>query len=53
MTQYIIIFKDETAICTEWFNAENKWAKNIRCVVDLATNRVTFDGDSWVEIEGK
>jgi hypothetical protein len=51
MMQYIIIYKDETAICTEWFNVENSWSRSIRCVIDLATDRVTFDGETWVDIE--
>ena len=49
MMQYIIIYKDETAICTEWFNVENSWSRSIRCVIDLATDRVTFDGETWVK----
>lgn len=51
MMQYIVICKDETAFCTEWFNVENNWSRNIRCVIDLATDRVTFDGETWVDIE--
>lgn len=51
MMQYIVIYKDETAFATEWFNVEEQWSRSIRCVIDLAADRVTFDGETWVEIE--
>lgn len=49
--RYVVICRDETAFYSEYFNAENHWSRDIKCVIDLATDRITFDGDSWNEIE--
>lgn len=44
MKRYIVIYKDKTAFQTDWYTHENCWSDDIFCVVDSATNSVTFDG---------
>lgn len=51
MMRYIVICKDESAFYSDMFDPENHWSRNIKCVIDLATDRITFDGDSWIEVE--
>lgn len=51
MMRYIVICKDESAFYSDLFDPENQWSRNIKCVIDLATDRITFDGDSWIEVE--
>ena len=48
--RYVVICRDETAFYSDFFDVE-KWSRGIKCVIDLATDRITFDGDSWNEIE--
>ncbi len=50
--QYLVICKDNTAFSTDWFEKENCWnPETIHCVVDMAENKVMFDGENWDEIE--
>lgn len=50
--KYLVICKDNTAFCTDWYTYENCWnPEKIHCVVNTWSNKVTFDGEHWLEIE--
>ncbi len=49
MRRYIVILKDESSYYTDYPLSE--WTKKIRCVVDQMTDRITFDGEWWDDIE--
>ena len=50
--RYVVICKDQTAFATDWFEKENCWNPDtIHSVVDNDTDRITFDGESWHDIE--
>ena len=49
--QYMVICKDHTVFMTEWYTHENCWNDNLYCVVDTIQDKVTFDGQTWVEPE--
>ena len=50
--RYIIIFKDNTAFYTDWFDFENFWnPETTLCVIDLARDRITFGNEELIEIE--
>lgn len=50
--KYLVISKDNTAFCTDWYTYENCWnPEKIHCVVNTWSNKVTFDGEHWLEIE--
>ena len=50
--RYFIIFKDDTAAYTDWYDYENLYNPDtVRCVADLAKDIITFDGHTWKEIE--
>ena len=50
--KYLVIFKDQTAFWTDWYTYENMWnGETINCVIDVAADKVTFNGKDWQEIE--
>lgn len=50
--RYFIVFKDDTAAYTDWYDYENLYNPDtIICVVDIATDRITFNGCDWKDIE--
>ena len=49
---YFVVAKDQTAFYTTWFEKEKHWNPDtIYCVVDIAKDQITFDGETWKEIE--
>jgi hypothetical protein len=55
--KYLIIFEDpltgeKSAVYTNWFNAENNYNPEYNMVViDRTQHLVTFDGETWQDIE--
>jgi hypothetical protein len=50
--KYLVICKDQTAFWTDWYTYENMWnGETIHCVVDVAADKVTFNGKDWQEVE--
>ena len=49
--QYMVIGKDQTVFMTDWYTNENCWNDSLYCVVDTIKEKVTFDGQTWVEPE--
>lgn len=50
--KYLVICKDQTAFWTDWYTYENMWnSETINCVIDVAADKVTFNGKDWQEIE--
>lgn len=49
--RYLIICKDKTSFYTNWYGDGNSFGEYIFCVVDLAANKITFDGKTWKDIE--
>lgn len=50
--RYLVICKDQSAFWTEWYTYENMWNnETIYCIVDVATDKVTFNGCFWKEVE--
>ena len=49
--KYLVICKDNSSFCTDWYEYEKHWNKDtIYCVVDLHNAIVTFDGENWKDI---
>ena len=50
--KYLVICKDQTAFWADWYTYENMWnGETINCVIDVAADKVTFNGKDWQEIE--
>lgn len=47
--RYVIVYKDRTAHSTYWFD-EDKWESSMFCVIDYDTQRITFNGVAWEEL---
>lgn len=48
--RYIVICKDQSVFCTDWYNSENVWSDAIYCIVDFVEDKATFDGVNWKSI---
>ena len=49
--KYLVICNDKSAFWTE-YTYENMWnGETIHCVVDVAADKVTFNGCDWQEVE--
>lgn len=50
--KYLVICKNQSAFYTDWFTFENCWnPETCHCVIDLYSDKVTFDGQNWKDIE--
>lgn len=49
--QYMVIMKNSSAFMTDWYSHGNCWTEDVFCVVDTLSDRVTFDGEEWIEVE--
>ena len=49
--RYLIIYRDQTAFYTVWYDYESHYSDEIVCVVDRVTNKIAFDGKTWKDIE--
>jgi hypothetical protein len=49
--RYMVISKDKTVFMTEWYTNENCWNEDLFCVIDTIGDKVTFDGETWIEAE--
>ena len=51
MHRFLVVMKDGSAFYSDVFDCEESWTRQIRCVIDLASDRITNDGESWDDIE--
>ena len=49
--RYLIICQDNTAFYTDYYDYENFWSDELRCVVDNINGEIAFDGKTWKQIE--
>ena len=50
--KYLVICKDKSAFWTNLYTYENMWnSATIYCVIDIAADKVTFNGCDWKEVE--
>lgn len=50
--RYLVICKDHSAFWTNWYTYENMWNDGtINYIVDVALDKITFNGKDWQEIE--
>jgi hypothetical protein len=49
--KYLIIYQDRTAFYTDYYDYENFWSDEIICVIDNMSDKITFDGKTWKDIE--
>ena len=53
--RFLVICKDntaKTAFWTNWYTYENMWnEETIHCVIDLAADKVTFNGCDWQTLD--
>lgn len=48
---YFVVCKDNSAFYTNWYQFENHWNDGIHCVINIGAFKITFDGETWEDIE--
>ena len=51
--KYIVVMKDKSAFYTDWYSAENNWCDDVECIINVVTDKITFNGYDWESIETK
>lgn len=49
--KYIVVMKDKSAFYTDWYSAENNWCDEIECIINVVTDKITFNGYDWKSID--